>query len=298
MMAQRLFQTLAVLVGLAVLGALPMPALAQGGSDYAEYSGSYALLIGMSEYDDDFWEPSLLPKVPGYLEDMRKALSKDFGVVEVVSNLKNSELRKALERFLTTYGGEWSENRLLIYFMGHGHTLLRDPRNPGSNEYVGYLVSRDDVPVNSSKGESRFRTEAFPMTAVQDWAFKYVRAKHTLFILDACFSGHAIPDEKNEGEKMDSLLPPAESIVQVITSGSAFQKVPAKSIFTESFLKAITTANADADKNRDGHLTGTELGDFLFWEVTRASGGHQTPYTSQLVDGSGDFVFRVSGHNP
>ena len=305
MLAQRLFQTLAVLVGLAILAALPISALAQDGP---EYSGSYALLIGVSEYDDDFWDPSVLPNVQRYLKDMREALSKDFRIVEVV-NPKNTDLRNAIGKFLDTYGGRWSDNRLLIYFMGHGHTFFKeDPRNPGSKKYEGYLVSRNDVHVNSPQGERQFRTEAVPMSVVRDLA-RSIKAKHTLFILDACFSGGAIPAEKKEGEKEASLLsldaesvvqvPPPESVVRVITSGDASQKVPAKSTFTESFVEAVTMAHvaAAADENGDGDLTGKELGKFLFWEVYRASGTKQTPYTSKL-SGEGDFVFRVPRDKP
>lgn len=50
-MAQRSFQALAVLAGLSVL------ALAQDGPDYPDHPGSYALLIGVSQYDHDFWRP-------------------------------------------------------------------------------------------------------------------------------------------------------------------------------------------------------------------------------------------------
>ena len=63
MMPQRSFETLAILVGLAVLAALPIPVLAQDGPDGPEYFGSYALLIGVGKYDRDFWKP--LPYVPG-----------------------------------------------------------------------------------------------------------------------------------------------------------------------------------------------------------------------------------------
>lgn len=303
-MAQRLFQTLAVLVGLAVLAALPLPALAQDGAGYPEYSGSYALLIGVGKYDDDFWDPSALPNVQRYLEDMKEALtSQGFrdGDVEIVEDPKNTELREAIRKFLMTHG-RWSDNRLLIYFMGHGHTLAENPRNPGINEKeLGYLVSRDDVPVNSRRGESKFRTEAVPMSEVWNWAYKY-KAKHTLIILDACFSGHAIPpdslDDKDDTE--ESLWPSdpePESVVQVVTAGNAFQKVPAKSMFTELLLDAITMARTgtDADKNLDGLLTGTELGNFLYWKVARASGGGQTPFTS--TTGEGEFVFRVPRDN-
>ena len=293
MMAQKRFQTLVVMAGVAVLGALPISALAQDGS---EYSGSYALLIGVGKYDHGFWRPSVLPNVQRYLEDMKKALTNQGfrdDDVEIVPDPTNSELRNSLHKFLTNYGGR-DYSRLLIYFMGHGYSSY----NSDKEVYTGYLVSRDDVPANSHDN-GKFEDEAIPMYVVRDWASKYItRAKHTLFIIDACYSGHAIPPGPLDDS--ESLLPPdPEYVVQVVTAGSAFQKVLAKSMFTESLLEAITTARTgtDADENLDGFLTGTELGDFLHWKVARASGGHQTPYTSQLF-GGGEFVFHVPRDNP
>lgn len=284
MMSGRSFKILAVVLGMAALGALPIPALAQDGPKYPGYTGSYALLIGVSQYDHKFWRP--LPNVPGYLDDIRQALISKGFEVEVVSDPTNSELRQVLKHFMMTYGGTWPDNRLMIYFMGHGHAL----RNADIGRYEGYIVSRDDAPVSSPQGKFKFLKEAVPMTKLWELA-RFIEAKHTLFILDADFSGHAIP-----GEKADPLLPPdPERVVRVITSGDASQRVPAKSIFTELLVEAITTARAD--KDGDGLLTGTELGYFLIREVTRASGGHQTPATSQLF-GEGEFVFRVPRENP
>ena len=304
MMAQKSFKMLVILAGMAVLGALPIQTFAQDGPDCRpdlnpavnsapEYSGSYALLIGVGKYDD-FWDPPLLPMVPEYLNDLKQALCKGgFDEVNVVPNPTNFELREELRKFMVEYGDRGSDDRLLIYFMGHGHSFPES-----DNRYTGYLVSRNDGEVNSEEGKKKFRTEAVPMSAVGVWASKLIREANTLFMLDACFSGHAIPDAKKKGKREASLLlPDPERVVRVITSGDASQKVPAKSTFTESFLEAITTEHADADKNGDGDLTGEELGRFLFWEVYRASSGKQTPYTSKL-SGEGEFVFRVPRDNP
>lgn len=137
------------------------------------------------------------------------------------------------------------------------------------------------------------------MMEVRDLA-KSIEAKHTLFVLDACFSGHAIPPVVENGAKEDSILlatPDPEYAVQVITAGDSSQQVPANSIFTRWFLKAITTAHADADDDRDGRLTGTELGVFLHKKISHVSGHRQTPYRSRF-GGTGEFVFHVPRDNP
>ena len=299
MMAQEWFRTLAVLAGLAVLGALPIPALAQDGPVYPEYSGSYALLIGVSEYDYyNSWKN--LPNVPGYLKRMEKALeSVGFDEVEVIQSPDRTALRKALDTFGSAYGKKWShfDNRLLIYFIGHGYRELLDEEN---NEYKGYLVSKDDAPVSLPDGKSKFMKEAVPMTELWELA-ESIKAKHTLFILDSCFSGLAItsgretfllppPPDRKDGKNWD------KPVTQVITSGNEKRRVPAQSIFTELFLEAVTTARGDDDG--DGFVTGTELGEFLNRVVDEVSQNYQTPYYVKLFGGEGDFVFRVPRDNP
>lgn len=299
MMAQRLFQTLAILAGLAVVAALPIPALAQDGPDYPEYSGSYALLIGMSEYDYyNSWRN--LPNVPGYLERMEKALELvGFDEVKVIESPDRTALSNALDAFVRAYGEKWSnhDNRLLIYFIGHGYRELLDERN---DEYKGYLVSKDDAPVSSPDSKLEFLKEAVPMEKLWELA-KSIKAKHTLFILDSCFSGLAItagretillssPPDQNDRKNW------GKPVTQIITSGNERRRVPAQSIFTELFLEAVTTARGDDDG--DGFVTGTELGEFLNRVIDEVSQNYQTPYYVKLFGGEGDFVFRVPRDNP
>ena len=103
--------------------------------------------------------------------------------------------------------------------------------------------------------------------------------------------------ENGEEDSIFPATPNPEYAVQVITAGNSSQQVPANSIFTRWFLKAITTAYADADDDRDGRLTGTELGVFLHRKISQVSGHRQTPYRSRF-GGSGEFVFHVPRDNP
>jgi formylglycine-generating enzyme required for sulfatase activity len=79
---------------------------------------------------------------------------------------------------------------------------------------------------------------------------------------------------------------------QFITAGDADQVVPDESIFRRQLEAALR--DGEADTNRDGYITGTELGVFLEDTVTNYSRKSQTPRWGKIRDPNldkGDFVF-------
>jgi len=152
------------------------------------------------------------------------------------------------------------------------------------------------VPVDAPLAEqdlSGFKEAAMSMEAIEGYA-KQIDAKHALFLFDSCFSGsffkmRAAP----EIIARKTLLP----VRQFITAGDADQPVPDVSLFRREFITALTGA---ADFNRDGYLTGSELGSYLEDKVTQYSHGTQTPQYGKIVDRSldkGDFVFALPAPN-
>jgi hypothetical protein len=83
---------------------------------------------------------------------------------------------------------------------------------------------------------------------------------------------------------------------EFMTSGSADELVPDKSIFKSEFISGIEGA---ADTDKDGYVTGTELGEYLLKQVVSYSRGCQHPQYGKirnpLLD-KGDFVFVVNVH--
>src|SRR5688500_18729696 len=86
------------------------------------YSGSYALLVGVAQYQDRAAWSSLdsIPDELGNLEATLKA--QGFGAVERVTNPTGAELRRAIDDFIGRYGFN-TGNRLFFFFAGHGYTL-------------------------------------------------------------------------------------------------------------------------------------------------------------------------------
>lgn len=253
------------------------------GKQVGLYEESHALVIGVSDYR--FW-----PDLPGVMQDV--TIVKDtferqgFNVV-LVKNPDRAELVLAIENFINEYGhGE--NNRLAFYFAGHGHTLKL-----AYGGEMGYFVPKDAPNPNIDK--KGFLTKAMDMQQIEVYA-KRIEAKHALFLFDSCFSGsifslsRAIPEHIS----YKTSLP----VRQFITAGGANEKVPDESIFRRQFVLAL---DGDADLDRDGYVTGLELGEFLQKSVINYSKGTQHPQYGAIrhpdLD-KGDFVFIMENSPP
>lgn len=242
------------------------------------YDGSYALIIGESNYTNG-WDN--LPGVKTDVIEIKQALEKSGFMVESEMDLTSDALQIRINRFIRDYG-YGANNRILIYFAGHGYTqTLEDGRE------IGYIVPVDAT--NPEKDGLTFKQRAIPMSDIQSYATK-IQSKHALFIFDSCFSGSLI---SRELVKVPPLIREDVShpVRQFITSGAANQKVPDDSIFRKAFVRGLT---GEADLNNDGYITGTELAEYLKAKVTNASDRAQTPQYAKIrnIDlERGDFVF-------
>ena len=210
------------------------------------YTGSYALLIGVSEYDT--W-----PDLSGVKKDVSgvKQILEQHGFdVQVVNNPDGKRLQQAYEDFIDLYGMDVN-NRLLFYFAGHGHTI-----KSSYGDEMGYIVPTDaPLPEKDRRG---FMKDALSMQQMEVYA-KNIQSKHALFMFDACFSGSLFALSRAVPEVISYKT--TQHVRQFITSGAADEEVPDHSIFRAQFVEALHTDIADG--NKDGFLTGTELGEYL-----------------------------------
>lgn len=253
-----------------------------GGKEVSSFSGSHALIIGVSKYTAGW------PSLPGVKKDVRlvrEALEKKGFQVTTLLNPNGSGLEEGFEKFIEQYGSK-EDNRLLIYFAGHGHTIK--PKYEG--EALGYIVPTDAP--DPHKDLSRFRRLAMSMQRIEEYSLN-IDARHVLFLFDSCFSGslfsmsRAIPQHIN--------YKTGKPVRQYITSGSADETVPDESLFRAQFIEAL---NGEGDVNKDGYVTGSELGEFLQQSVVNYSKGSQHPQYGKIrhrfLD-KGDFVFLAGG---
>lgn len=246
------------------------------------YDGSYALVIGNSEYLLG-WE-----RLSGVRSDViavRNILEKHGFKVEAEENLTSAQFEQRLRKFINDYGYD-RDNRLIIYYAGHGYTL----NSAGDKRELGYIIP-SDTPL-PTKDERGFRQKAISMYTIQTFA-KEIQAKHALFAFDSCFSGKlfALRDTlKLTPFIVDKVNYPVR---QFITAGNETQTVPDESIFRRAFVRGL---EGDADRNNDAYITGTELADYLKEAVTNYTNRRQTPQYGTINDidlDRGDLVFVV-----
>jgi WD40 repeat protein len=270
------------------------------------YKRSYAILIGNTEYAN--WN-----NLPGVLQDMievRDALKRQgFGVVKFSDrgdpifdqpalNLTRDEFKRQINLFIDQYGQD-EENRLLIYYAGHGYTaLLPDGRK------MGYLVMRDAPrmphvdrplkPLTAPQLAPLYRA-AVNMDEIETYA-RNILSRHVMFVFDSCFAGTVL----FRGDEPE--IPPyitAEVMQPVrafLTAGLEYQEVPDESVFRKAFVRGIEGAADGAYGNnpRDGYVLASELAVYIKQEVGTATRGRQTPVFGKIPTqelARGDFVF-------
>ena len=251
----------------------------QDGKQVRLYDKSYAIVIGVSDYVAGW---SNLPGVKKDMEAVVRALELHGFQVTVVMNPSSVQLDKSYRAFIDEYGAG-VENRLLLYFAGHGHT---EKQSYGSD--MGYIVPADAP--RPDRDPAGFRSKAMDMQQMEVYA-RRIQSKHALFLFDSCFSGSIFALSRAVPEIIS--YKSARPVRQFVTSGSADELVSDESVFRRQFVEAI---EGEADGNRDGYVTGTELGEFLQERVVNYTRNAQHPQYGKIRDSNldkGDFVFAL-----
>jgi Caspase domain len=158
------------------------------------FGKSYALLFGISTYDDAG------KNLPGPLNDVRRmedylnAQGFDRVVVLTDRAVTESALRHVQAHFDDTIR---PEDRLLVYYAGHGRKS-----QAGDADLVLSTGAR------------------VPMKRFMDWIGS-VKVKHLLVLLDACYSGSVIPGyERDVLDRLDAST--GEKVYALARQGSRF----------------------------------------------------------------------------
>ncbi|MBU2646141.1 caspase family protein, partial [bacterium] len=247
----------------------------RSGKQVGMYEKSHALLIGVSDYTAGWPDLQTIPAELVRVESVLK--EQGFNVVKVMDP-DSTRLQKAFEDFIDQYG--YNENdRLLFFYSGHGYSR--------KNGTKGYLVPTDAP--NPEKDRKGFLRKALNMNMIITWS-RQIESKHALFLFDSCFSGAIFKTKALPKTPPHINAFTASPVRQYITAGSAGEEVPARSVFTPSFVRAL---EGEADLNKDGYVTGTEMGMFLN-EKVMGYNSQQTPQYGKIKDPDldrGDFVF-------
>lgn len=228
---------------------------------------SYALVVGISHYQN--LPPQAQLKYPDRDADSiyTVLISKQGGEFppENVHVLKDADatlanLTQELEKWLPAVSRD--DDRVLIYFAGHGFI------SNGASYLAPYDLDRNNIPGT-----------AYPMTRLGGVIGGKIRGKWKVLLADACHSG-AITPEADRAQVTQSLLDLNKSLFVMTASRDREQSFEGPGwegghgIFTYYVVKGL---EGEADTSHDGVVSAQELGDYVYSNVSQATGGRQHP---------------------
>lgn len=246
------------------------------------YSNSRALIIGIDKYT----HVSPLSYAVSDASEVSRILVDELGFPSPnVTRLTDADATK--EKIIRAYLRYAADDidideRLLVFYAGHGQTRT------GSRGEIGYLVPFDADPSDLS---TLIRWDDLTRNA------ELVRAKHVLFIMDACYGGLALTRNLQPGSTRflkDMLLRHSR---QVLTAGKADEVVadaggpiPDHSVFTGHLIEGLRGNAATPE----GVITASGLMAYVYGKVANDKNSNQTPHYGYF-DGDGDFIIRAPG---
>jgi hypothetical protein len=171
------------------------------------------------------------------------------------------------------------DDRVFVFFAGHGHTV------PGRRGETGFLV-----PVDGDVSDLATLVKWSELTGSAD----LIAAKHVFFLMDACYGGLAITRRIIPPGSMRLLEDMLQRFSrQVLTAGKADEPVsdgggtrPGHSIFTSHVLDALDGAASATE----GVITANGVMAYVYDKVGNDPLSHQTPHYG-FLEGDGDFIF-------
>lgn len=245
-----------------------------------KYETSRALVVGINEYKK---APPL-----GYAvndaHEVSEILVEELGFdTDNIIYLADQDATKSniLKSFLRFSNDDVKvDDRLFVFFAGHGHT------RSGIKGEVGYLVPYD---ADMEDYSTFIRWDELTRNA------ELIRAKHILFVMDACYGGLAVHRDLRPGSSRFLRDMYQRFSRQVITAGKANEVVadsggplPDHSVFTGHFIEGIRGKAA----NEYGVITASGLMAYVYSKVANDINSEQTPHYGQF-DGDGDFIISV-----
>lgn len=247
------------------------------------YTNSSALVIGINDYK----HVNKLEIACADAQAVATLLVSELGFPSgnVTLLLDEQATRAAIMRRFLSFESTAPDERLLIFFAGHGETVS------GQRGEIGYLLPVDGRLEDKS---TLIRWDELTRNA------EVIPAKHILFIMDACYSGLAIQrGGRTGGQRFVSDMLQRFSR-QVITAGKADEPVAdggstsgKNSIFTGHLLEGLKGQAAD----ENGVLTANGLMNYVYHKVATDPQSQQTPHYGHVY-GDGDLIFRTpdNGH--
>ncbi len=258
----------------------------QEGKTIELYQKSYALVIGISQYDN--WK-NLRNAVNDADAIAEELINRGFIVNKITDDTALKPTKNNIIEAFQNLQKASDNDRILIYYAGHGNSV----KIPHKDKYYnGYII-----PKNSKKDDIYSNIS---MSIIKDITMMY-NAKHVMYIFDSCFSGHFVDITRGDSTPSKMISNKiSQPVRQVISAGTAEQEASDgkyHSPVCEALLDNFE--NGTADYNKDNFVTGEELSFFIEQYVKKKTMGDQTPEYGKMEGfKKGDFVFAMSGCAP
>ena len=257
--------------------------LTQSLGDGDIYDNSWALIIGINDYEN-------VPDLHYAVEDalaIKNMLINEFNFsrnnvrVLIDKEATQSNINREMSKLLKSAD---VNDRVVFYFAGNGETEAL-----GLEEVATGFLMPSDADVEN------LYFSAIPMEDLRNVS-KFSKAKHMLFLVDACYSGLAAVNtrglSKNSPNYIDKIT--RENARQIITAGQKDEKVLEKdewehSAFTKNLISGLKDKKANS--NGDDFITASELGFYLQEKVSLDTENSQTPQVKRLTTHEGEMIF-------
>ena len=249
-----------------------------------KFNRSMAIVIGIGDYESQSGWGTLASPIND-AKAMRTFLQSS-GFDEVYTMTNASATRERLDQLIghaeATLG---PDDRFFFYWSGHGGR-----GDNGDGTEFGFLPFAN----TSTTGVGR----TVSMSEFRIWAQR-IKARHTLFVLDSCFSGNALPASRtNRSLTRERLSKRADYVFTSSSNGqeSYGYKDGSGGLFTRAFLGAVGALNGQlaADYDLDGFVTLAEIQVAVKRKLDDASGSYpfiMSPQVSAIGATMGEFFF-------
>ena len=243
------------------------------------YNQSHAFVIGINNYDH---VPPLVHARNDAEAFARVLLERFQFTKENLTVLTDADATKnqILTMFMkyTQDGSVANDDRIVVFFAGHGHTV------PGRRGETGFLLPVDGDPSDLS---TLIRWDDLTRNA------DLISAKHMFFVMDACYGGLALTRNTVQAGSMRFLRDMLRRFSrQVLTAGKADEAVAdangprsGHSLFTGHLLDAL-----EGGATTEEVITASGVMAYVYQKVARDHYSQQTPHYG-FFEGDGDFVF-------
>ncbi|NQU38982.1 MAG: caspase family protein [Lentisphaerae bacterium] len=231
-----------------------------------DYSRRIAVCIGINAYPS---YPTLSCSVNDAVEVSQ--VFKTYGFDQVILLTDEEAGREDITSTLETVGAEIGENDLLVFFYaGHGWT-----GSDASGNQMGYLL-----PVGTRKGHEA--DDGISMQALRE-AVEAMPNRHSLFIMDSCYSGFGINVATSSTDWTSSRS------IQMLTAGGALDRAfeaDGHGLFTRYILNYFHRSGG-----RDSGVSALGLASYVRNRVRKETSGWQTPHFGRM--GAGEIVIAM-----